>query len=100
MASNWEAKGSYVFEGSDCIAICDTDNADTATYERRAKIMAAGPELLEHARMLAKSLEYQIKRDLTAGDYEGADLKGFTLECVMQTIAKATTLTIQDQTQR
>lgn len=91
MTSNWEAKGSYVFEGSDCIAVCDTDNADTETYERRAKIMAAGPELVE----LVKALAFQLGA-LNPATWPKSRLAGQ----VQEAIAKATTLTIQDQTQR
>jgi hypothetical protein len=94
MASNWEAKGSYVFEGSDCIAICDTDNADTATYERRAKIMAAGPDLSE---ALVEVMSWIRNWDVPfLEDAEWAE----TEAKAKAAIAKATTLTIQDQTQR
>lgn len=41
----WEAKGAYVFDGKDCIGICDTDNATTDVYEKRARKMAASPDL-------------------------------------------------------
>lgn len=62
-AKQWEAKGSYVFEGGDCIAICDTDNASTATYARRAKIMAAAPDLLEalkYARRFLRGIDHDV----------------------------------------
>ena len=49
MATTWEAKGSYVFEGGNCIGICDTDNASTAQYERNARLMASAPDLLSIA---------------------------------------------------
>lgn len=42
----WEAKGSYVFDGRDCIAVCDTDNDTESNYARKARLMAAAPKLL------------------------------------------------------
>lgn len=46
LTTPWVANGAYVFAGSDCIAICDTDNADEATYEAKARLMAAAPALI------------------------------------------------------
>lgn len=46
LTTPWVANGAYVFAGSDCIAICNTDNADEATYEAKARLMAAAPALI------------------------------------------------------
>lgn len=46
LTTPWEAKGGSVFAGKDCIAICDTDNADQQTYEAKARLMAAAPALV------------------------------------------------------
>lgn len=54
LTTPWVANGAYVFAGNDCIAICDTDNADEATYEAKARLIAAAPALiaaLEQARL-------------------------------------------------
>ncbi len=45
----WESKGPYVFEGSDCIAVCDTDNGSAKQYEKNAKMMVASKDLMEAA---------------------------------------------------
>jgi hypothetical protein len=57
MATEWEAKGSYVFEGSDCIGICDTDNASQKVYAERARKMAAAPELLAALKAIRETAE-------------------------------------------
>jgi hypothetical protein len=41
----WEPRGTAVFRGEDCIAICDTDNGTVAEYEARARLMSAAPSL-------------------------------------------------------
>lgn len=46
LTTPWVANGAYVFASSDCIAICATDNADQATYEAKARLMAAAPALI------------------------------------------------------
>lgn len=47
LTTQWEAKGGNVFAGKDCIAICDTDNADEQTCEAKARLMAAAPDLVK-----------------------------------------------------
>lgn len=44
--SNWLAEGPYVFARSDCIGICDTDNATKARMNANAAMMAAAPDML------------------------------------------------------
>jgi hypothetical protein len=43
----WQAKGSAVFAGNDCIAVCDTGNATKSVYENHARLMAAASDLLD-----------------------------------------------------
>lgn len=43
---SWRASNGSVFDASGCIAVCDTDNADAATYAKRAVLMAAAPNML------------------------------------------------------
>lgn len=54
LTTPWVANGAYVFAGSDCIAICDTDNADEATYEAKARLMAAAPALIAALETIAE----------------------------------------------
>lgn len=49
LEKTWRQEGMYVFEGSDCIAICDTDHVSVRKCEKRARLMAAAPDLLEAA---------------------------------------------------
>lgn len=61
LTTPWEAKGGYVFAGKDCIAICDTDNADEQTYEAKARLMAASQDLLSALKAL---YDYLIDNDV------------------------------------
>lgn len=54
-----------------------------------AHLIAAAPELLELAKLLARTVEYEIRRDEKKGDDEGARLKSMTLHQVREVIAKA-----------
>lgn len=42
---NWEADGSAVFVGKNCIALTDTDNATEERYVANAHLIAAAPDL-------------------------------------------------------
>lgn len=53
----WEAKGSNVFEGGKCIAICDTDNASHESYVANAKLMASAPALLGHLKFVLRGID-------------------------------------------
>lgn len=46
-------------------------------------------ELLGYVKLLASSVEYQIGKDVRAGDDEGARLKHATLKAVREAIARA-----------
>lgn len=81
LTTPWEAKGSGVFAGKDCIAICDTDNADQQTCEAKARLMAAAPALLS-------ALE-AAERVLTAMHKDGWKVGGDVLSEVRAAIAQA-----------
>jgi hypothetical protein len=54
-----------------------------------ARLIAAAPEMLKQTELFARSIEYQIKKNLATGDTEGARLKQFTLDACRAVIAKA-----------
>lgn len=65
--TEWAAIGAYVFQGRDCIAICDTDNGTKAEYERKARLMAAAPDLL----VALKALHHQaLQSELNSPSHE------------------------------
>lgn len=67
--------------------ICHIGNGPSGPYN--ARLIAAAPELLEHTKRFALTLEYYIRRDQNDGDTEGATLKSLTLAMVREIIAKA-----------
>lgn len=60
---SWRASNGSVFDASGCIAVCDTDNADAATYAKRAVLMAAAPEMARALKSVARLLYDQAARD-------------------------------------
>lgn len=85
----WWADEFYVYAGSDCIGMCDTDNGSDARYAANALLMAAAPDLLEMAKLFERCVEYEIRRSRKDGDEEGARLKTVTLNLIRNAIAKA-----------
>lgn len=55
-----------------------------------ARLIAAAPELLDVARLLERTIIYEIGKDGRAGDDESARSKTLTLNYVRAVIAKAT----------
>jgi hypothetical protein len=53
----WRALGSSVFAGSNCIGICDTDNASEDRYEANAWLMASAPDLLDALKSVVSILD-------------------------------------------
>jgi hypothetical protein len=56
----WEAKGTDVFAGKNCIGICDTDNDTQKRMEANARLMAAAPDLLAALQSLVASCEKHL----------------------------------------
>lgn len=77
------------------IALCDVGKKhgqfriDGEEVRANARLIAAAPELLEAARLLARTCEYQIRVYRQAGDEEGARMTTATLNMTLATIAKA-----------
>lgn len=79
-------------ENGDCVAdVMDHGHGDADAH---ARLIAAAPELLDHVKRFALTLEYYIRRDENDGDDEGAALKGLTLAMVNETISKAELATL------
>jgi hypothetical protein len=86
--SEYETDGEPTFI-ADTLPIDD----EVPLKQRRANafLIAAGPELLEMAKLFEKSVEYQIRvaRTDARSDEEGARLMTITLNLVRDAIAKA-----------
>lgn len=106
-APGYTDKRFEVHEGKDYIVILgphDTTDAPAArvfgdtTRETRyfAHLFAAAPELLQQAELLEQVLIYEIKICERDRDYEGANLKGFTLHILRTVLAKARGQTAPD----
>ena len=63
--------------------------ASAAKLKAEIALNKAAPELLELAKLLRRTIEYQIRCDAKDGDEEGAGLKALTLSQVNETIARA-----------
>jgi hypothetical protein len=67
----WKAEGRYVFDGKDCIGICDTDNRSDAVMRSNARLMAAAPDLLVALKEVVrvadrKTNEFDLAREAIA----------------------------------
>ncbi len=89
-------KGQFLVAGGD---LREGDGFSLQFSEGNARLIAAAPDLLKLAKLLERSLVYEIKKSDREGDEEGARLKFFTLAEVREVIAKAegdeTTITLQ-----
>jgi len=71
----WRAEGAYVFAGSDCIGIADTDNAPKARMEANARMFAAAPDLYAAGEALANAAsDFAANAAIDSEDVDDSDL--------------------------
>jgi hypothetical protein len=59
----WFASHAAVFGPKGCIAVTDTDNANTETYEANARIMAAAPEMLAALKTIGGFISRNMRKN-------------------------------------
>lgn len=59
-SGSWMASGEYVYSGSRCIAICDTDIFCRGTNDANARMMSAAPDLLDAAKEAKQILDLMV----------------------------------------